>query len=173
MTSLCLFCGGDASAPNHLASCDGRQGAAEAAEPEPAASGEATGLISEDSPVVETPVVPSSPYRPHEHSRTTDPDTSASAAQSLTDDSVNEIQRRVLVIHRRHPAGLTDEELRALYIREWPCASASAADSSRKRRSDLTRLGFLVDSGLRRPLISGRLGIVWQLASASALASAS
>jgi hypothetical protein len=26
MTHVCLFCGGDASRPNHLAYCDGRQG---------------------------------------------------------------------------------------------------------------------------------------------------
>lgn len=33
---VCLFCGGDASEPDHLAHCDGRQGAVEAAiEPPP------------------------------------------------------------------------------------------------------------------------------------------
>jgi hypothetical protein len=31
----CLFCGGDASAPDHLAHCDGRQGQVEAREPKP------------------------------------------------------------------------------------------------------------------------------------------
>jgi hypothetical protein len=30
MTTPCLFCGGDASEPNHPARCDGRQGAVEA-----------------------------------------------------------------------------------------------------------------------------------------------
>jgi hypothetical protein len=32
----CLFCGGDASEPNHLARCDGRQGAREASWSRPA-----------------------------------------------------------------------------------------------------------------------------------------
>lgn len=32
-TNGCLFCGGDAGAPDHRARCDGRQGAVEAREP--------------------------------------------------------------------------------------------------------------------------------------------
>ena len=34
MTSPCLFCGGDAREPDHLAHCDGRQGHIEAAYPD-------------------------------------------------------------------------------------------------------------------------------------------
>jgi len=34
MHSPCLFCGGDRSAPDHAARCDGRQGAIEAAIPD-------------------------------------------------------------------------------------------------------------------------------------------
>lgn len=129
--TLCLFCGGNRSEANHLARCDGRQGGVE-----------------------ERPFVP---YEAFEHARTTDPDTSHAAAAAVVD--ATEVQLRVygLLVHR-----MTDEELMAAYATtfgEWRVGES--ASSPRKRRSDLTRMGWVVDSGERRRLRSGRNGIVW------------
>lgn len=135
----CLFCGGDARAPDHARRCDGRQGRVEAAF---AFDGD--------------------PFDPVEHARTTDPDTSKAAACEVQD--ATEVQLRVIALHRQHPSGLTDEELVALYAREYPQPrSLESQASPRKRRSDLARAGVLADSGDRRPLASGRHGIVWKL----------
>jgi hypothetical protein len=137
----CLFCGEDASGPDHLAHCDGRQGRAEA-------------FTFDSDPV--------GAYAPHEHVRTTDPDTSHEAAWSVTDATV--VQARVVAIYEAHPAGLTDEELVAAYARDWPgTRSLESRASPRKRRSDLARAGVLIDTGERRTLTSGRRGIVWTL----------
>jgi len=135
MIAPCLFCGGDRSAADHARRCDGRQGVVDAAAFDPIA-----------------------------HTRRTDPDTSAAAAWAITD--ATEVQRRVLAIHKTHPAGLTDEELIAAYTRTYaPSArSLESRSSPRKRRSDLAHAGVLVDSGERRPLTSGRNGVVWKVA---------
>jgi len=139
MIASCLFCGGDRSAPDHARRCDGRQG------------------------VVDAEPLPS--FDPVAHTRRTDPDTSAAAAWAITD--ATEVQRRVLSIHKTHPAGLTDEELIAAYTCTYaPSArSLESRSSPRKRRSDLAHAGVLVDSGERRPLTSGRNGVVWKVAS--------
>jgi hypothetical protein len=129
-----LFCGGDASEPDHLAHCDGRQGQVEAFEA----------------------------FEPREHARTTDPDTSHAAAAAARHDATL-VQLRVTGIFGLHPEGLTDEELVMLYQRAWPSGrSLESRASARKRRSDLTRMGILYDSGERRVLTSGRKGIVWK-----------
>jgi|SRR5262245_31791521 len=141
MTQVCLFCGGDASEPDHAAHCDGRQGRLEA-----------QGVVADA-------------WEPDTHARATDPDTSHAAAWSIVD--ATEIQRRVYGLYRRSPAGLTDEELLAVYARTYDVngRSLESRASPRKRRSDLTRAGVLVDSGERRPLSSGRCGVVWKVAS--------
>lgn len=106
------------------------------------------------------------PFLPWENVRTTDPETSRAAADSLRD--VSEAQRHVRDIHRecdeRYGHGLTDEE----QLREYRARyGADTPESSpRKRRHDLMRAGIIVDSGLRRPLASGRAGIVWRLSTA-------
>jgi len=103
-------------------------------------------------------------YDPHEHARTDDPDTSHQAAWSVVD--ATEMQQRVYAIFVRHPDGLTDEQLVAIYARHYPSdwKSLESKASPRKRRSDLTNLGVIIDSGEKRPLQSKRLGIVWKLA---------
>jgi hypothetical protein len=114
-------------------------------------------MDDEEPPDDETQL--SLPYEPHKHVRVDDPDTSRAAAFSLTQADVTEVQRRVLAILRRHPEGLTDEELSSEYRREW----VTGASSPRSRRNDLAKAGFIVDTGQRRPLVSGRNGIVWTL----------
>ena len=141
----CLFCSGDASAPDHGKQCCGRQGQIEA-----------DAAAAADLPT----------FEPFEHARTSDPETSLAAARMV---DASEVQQRVFAIFRAHADdGLTDEELLALYAREWPSArSLESRSSPRKRRSDLARAGILVDTGNRRQLSSGRNGVVWSLAPAS------
>lgn len=134
---ICRFCGAPIEADDllHQLHCDGRQGAVEATEP-------------------------IAPYEPWENVRTSDPDTSKAAAESL---DVTEVQRRVLTIHTaKRREGLTDEQLLGEYV---GLHGVTAESSPRKRRCDLTKIGLIIDSGERRPLKSGRNGIVWRLAS--------
>jgi hypothetical protein len=102
---------------------------------------------------------PYTPYEPNKNVRGSDPATSHAAAASIAAD-VTEVQRRVRAIHVEYPAGLTDEELLRKYIARY---GPTAESSPRKRRHDLTVLGIIVDTGERRPLVSGRSGIVWGL----------
>lgn len=133
----CLFCGGSHPPGDHRA-CDGRQGRMEASLPLPH-------------------------FVPETHARTTDPDTSLAAALAV---DATEMQQRVYAIHQEHPEGLTDEELLLHYGRRYTLAGRSQEShmSPRKRRSDLATARILVDSGLRRPLVSGRNGVVWRIA---------
>jgi hypothetical protein len=118
----------------HKLSCCGQQGAVEAEEP-------------------------LAPYAPFENVRASDPDTSRAAAASL---DVTVVQARVYKIHMEHKfRGLTDEELLGIYVRYY---GPTAESSPRKRRCDLTKAGLIVDSGQRRMLKSGRMGIVWLVA---------
>jgi hypothetical protein len=149
----CPFCGGDFSEPDHQRRCDGRQGTIEAA---------LDSTLTTPADVARAAALPD--FQPHEHSRTDDPDTSHAAAQQVVD--APEVQRRVLAIFRLHPAGLTDEQLIDIYqdVHARDTRSRESVASPRKRRSDLSNSGLLVDSGARRLLRSGRHGIVWQLA---------
>jgi len=81
----CLFCGGDASAPDHATRCDGRQGAIEATVAEPDLSG---------------------------MFHRSDPSTSIDAARTI-ERRRTELHERVLVAFREH-GPMTDAELEAL-----------------------------------------------------------
>jgi hypothetical protein len=83
--------------------------------------------------------------------RNTDPDTSreAAARQRVTD------RRLALNLHRQHPDGLTDFELADLMGRQQTSAG--------KRRGELRDLGYVEDSGQRRPAPSGAKAIVWRI----------
>lgn len=102
-------------------------------------------------------------FEPHAHARTSDPETSHEAAALV---NASEMQQRVLAIYRDHPNGLTDEELVAIYAQRFSTGGRSleSRSSPRKRRSDLANANLLVDSGQRRPLASGRNGVVWRVA---------
>jgi hypothetical protein len=84
MLTGCLFCGGDASEPNHLAHCDGRQGGIEETLPR---------LISGLAPETWQ--------------------TSASAAMSIEETKETQRERVFEQIHRAGRAGRTDDELQA------------------------------------------------------------
>jgi hypothetical protein len=98
-------------------------------------------------------------FKVKEHVRTTDPDTSRAAAESVA-GSVTLVQKRVVEIHSEHPEGMTDEELTDAYIGLYGPAGQS---SVRSRRHDLAVKGRFIETTLRRKLRSGRSGIVWQL----------
>lgn len=97
--------------------------------------------------------------------RSSDPDTSRRAAELLA-PKLSKLQTIVLNIFRTVPDfGLTDSELDSLYVRSyadrgWPM---TRFETPRKRRSDLTRMGLLEDSGIRRMNPYGRLEVVWVL----------
>lgn len=68
-------------------------------------------------------------------------------------------------------AGLRDRVLCAIVAQ--PCTADEAAEiigetvlSTRPRTSELRDLGLIVDTGIRRPNISGRPAIVWAAAAA-------
>jgi len=79
----CLFCGGDASEPDHLLRCDGRQGRREALEARPYV-----------------------PYQPAS-------ETSEAAADALPDDCVRTLREQVYRCIRDSGDGMTDDDIQA------------------------------------------------------------
>ena len=93
--------------------------------------------------------------------RTSDPDTSHAAAQSLTPETLRLSQTAVLSVLTAYPAGLTDQGLALVYGNRWPAQSESGL---RTRRAELVRGGMVVDTGRRERLASGRQAVVWAVA---------
>lgn len=95
--------------------------------------------------------------------RHTDPDTSHLAADSQA-ANLSELQRIILGLFEQREFGFTDDELGVHYganqpvYRNWPMVRDQ---TPRKRRSELTKMGLLEDSGVRRPNRFGALEIVW------------
>lgn len=97
------------------------------------------------------------------HARNTDPDTSHAAAASVTRDTRTETQRALVRLLRRY-GPMTDAELAERYYLATKGQPACSPSGLRTRRSELVRDGFVVDTGKRRTLNSGRKAIVWGLA---------
>ena len=95
--------------------------------------------------------------------RTSDPDTSHAAAQSLTPETLRLSQAAVLDLLRGYPAGLTDQGLAQAYGNGWP-GPAQSDSGLRTRRAELVRGGLVVDTGRRERLASGRQAVVWAVA---------
>ena len=93
--------------------------------------------------------------------RLSDPETSHKAAQSVSD--VPRAQRAVLFILDFLGASGTDEAIAGVY-EQFPGLPKQSPSGLRTRRKELVDLGLVVDSGRRLPLDTGRLGIVWTLA---------
>jgi hypothetical protein len=93
--------------------------------------------------------------------RTSDPITSHLAADSTGNKAL--VQQAVLSLFSNKSFGLTDEEMSRLYIHSAD-APATHTDSPRKRRSELSGRGLLVDVGIKRPTMSGRQSVAWVLA---------
>ena len=81
--------------------------------------------------------------------------TSAKAADSLGQATLNAMQRRVLELLAATPDGLTDEEQQRLL--------GMNPSTHRPRRIELARRGLVVEAGTRRTA-SGRMAVVWRVA---------
>lgn len=92
--------------------------------------------------------LPGSPPRVH---RRDDHDTSVDAGRR----SRSRIRELVLEAHRRHPDGLTDDELAEL-VDEYPPTLS-------KRRKDLTDEGLIEATLFTRPTRRGTSAIVWRI----------
>lgn len=64
------------------------------------------------------------------------------------------MQEEVLAVIKRHPCGITDEQL----IQQ----SGLRPNTCRPRRIELVALGYVVDSGDRTKTISGRQAVLWK-----------
>lgn len=93
--------------------------------------------------------------------RFADPITSHLAADSNGNRAL--VQQAVLQLFSNKSFGLTDEEMTRLYFGSSH-APATHTDSPRKRRSELTGRGLLIDCGIKRPTMSGRKSVAWVLA---------
>jgi len=86
--------------------------------------------------------------------RATDPDTSKAGAESIQKALGSRLRALLAVYWSKYPGGLTDEQaadLAQLFTGGW------------KRCADLRRLGLISDTGERRPLSSGRMGMVCKI----------
>ena len=101
---------------------------------------------------------------PRTWARTSDPETSRLAAQSVT--RLTEKQTAVLRLMRVARHGMTDHGLVALYTAqagEGRCPRQSES-GIRTRRAELVARGRVVDTGTRVRLASGRSAVVWKAA---------
>lgn len=103
--------------------------------------------------------------------RKTDPPTSKAAGKKATKTGTSELHNRIMFLFRTKVVGLTDDELIVLYGErtnpglaylkgEWPSKSPQRI---RTARSDLVKVGLLVDSGQTRTSALGNKSVVWDL----------
>lgn len=88
--------------------------------------------------------------------RSTDPDTSHSAARTVSNTA--QVQGAVLALLGTH-GPMTDQQIATLY--PPPGAPWSSASGLRTRRAELVTAGLAYDTGRRAPTESGRSSIVW------------
>lgn len=94
---------------------------------------------------------------PKIRTRGSDPDTSFHAALSITSESTRFLYRDIYYVLNR--GSKTDEEL----ITTFRTMGRSYTPSGvRSRRAELVVAGWVIDSGKRRLLKTGRKGIVWK-----------
>lgn len=129
---VCLFCGGDASEPDHVRRCDGRQGRIQG-------------------------MPPFNPRALESLVRPTDPETSFEAADAI-EPHLRLLQERVLQLF--HDFGpMTQHALIDLYRERHGHAPESTI---RTRCAELVEVGLIADTGARRLLPSGRRAVIWQ-----------
>lgn len=136
---VCLFCGGDASEPDHRARCDGRQGQREAHDPDPV------------DPVLPEPIL---------RARTADPETSHAAMAAYDAERLLDAAALAVALHREHGA-LADFEFKRLFDAAYqgPCCD----HLYRQARSAARDRGQIRDSGLRRVNpATNRQQVVWE-----------
>lgn len=92
---------------------------------------------------------------PRPVARSTDPDTSHAAADSVSDETIRTSYMRILGVLNNEDR--TDEEI-AQILQGWPTLSGL-----RTRRCEMVRLGLVTWSGEKRTLKSGRKARVWAI----------
>lgn len=93
----------------------------------------------------------------HTRHRLGDPDTSVEAAEAVS-PRIRDLQKKVLRFAEINPDGFTDRDLEAHFL--------DSGSTYRTRRSELTEMGMIRDSGERRaygPNGTGRRHIIWQI----------
>lgn len=100
-------------------------------------------------------------FTPVAHARRSDPDTSKLAAASVknlgrTRDAILRILRAL--------GPCTDEQIQAAYSRGYGNPILASPSGLRSRRSELVRMGLVVDSGRVGKTASGRQTIIWKVA---------
>lgn len=109
------------------------------------------------------------PLATEAHARRDDPGTSHAAARSISSDELRESQRAVLLMFDRC-GPMTDEEAAAVYesavMGGVPSMNGvgmprQSPSGLRTRRDELVTAGYLMDTGARRTLRSGRHAVVW------------
>ena len=94
-----------------------------------------------------------------------DPETSHAAGNSIDADTLRTSQAAVLLVLALDgpttDVGLIDAYLALVESGALPQQSPSGI---RTRRKELVRAGYVIDTGLRHQLISGRHAIVWAVA---------
>lgn len=92
--------------------------------------------------------------------RTTDPHTSHDAAESVQ----NMTEKREAILHIfKVRSSMTDFELMEVYQEMQEFLPVQSESGIRTRRSELVQMGFLKDSGERKPNENGRSCVVWTL----------
>lgn len=94
-----------------------------------------------------------------EIARSNDPITSLIGADHMYSRGLSRLQQVVLALFVQH-GDMTDSELTDRY-HSTPGLPVVADDTPRKRRSDLTRLRMLVETGERRRNHRGQMETVW------------
>lgn len=122
--------------------------------------------------LVEEGPVPTAEFLPTKaRARNSDPSTSHAAAATLDQETLRVSQEAVLSIFRTYeqyrelPHGMTGDEFAEIYPlareRDPKAYPEQSPSGLRTRRRELVDMGFLVDTGQRRLLESGRWAIVW------------
>jgi hypothetical protein len=89
------------------------------------------------------------------HARTTDPETSHEAAESVT--NITPLKQEIL---QRLMTPMTDKDLYAIL---FTSSRLIVTESGvRSRRSELVQAGLVRDTGARQKLKTGRNAIVWE-----------
>ena len=87
-------------------------------------------------------------------SRSTDPDTSEQAAESVRGEVANRVEKEVLKALKSHHNGLTNHEISMVTGLPW--------NTCTPRIRPLVRKGLVVDSGERRQGCTNRKCVVWK-----------
>ena len=96
-------------------------------------------------------------FKQQAHARTTDPETSHAAAESIKPDALRATQAAVLDAVRRH-GPLTDTRLISVAaVERWKMSPSGL----RTRRTELVDRGLVYDTGSRVRLKSGRMSTLW------------